>query len=244
MPALAANPRFDASAFEGYLRDGHTPVNEVYALPSVASFSRHSDSLPQWRAYCPQGNGISIGFDVSCLQRAKVSGDISINSSALERRIPVTFRRVKYVHNSDPATVGNVLKDMYQQAKDVKDRSWDPNHPLGDSFRTILEDEAATYKDISFESEQEFRLIAGPSNWRPTLLHFRATRSTLVPYLELNIPSSGIVISDKAGWNAIRSVTIGPNVNAELTAQSIKAFFLSKSMKVTTRITDVSYRDW
>ena len=33
----------------------------------VASFSEKSDLLSQWRAYCPSGLGVSIGFKSSCL---------------------------------------------------------------------------------------------------------------------------------------------------------------------------------
>jgi len=34
----------------------------------VASFSEKGDLLSQWRAYCPPGLGVSIGFNSSCLQ--------------------------------------------------------------------------------------------------------------------------------------------------------------------------------
>ena len=35
--------------------------------PFVASFSENGDQLSQWRAYCPKGNGFSIGFRYSDL---------------------------------------------------------------------------------------------------------------------------------------------------------------------------------
>jgi len=38
----------------------------------VASFSGLPDSLPQWRSYCPRGNGVAIGFRVDCLKDATV----------------------------------------------------------------------------------------------------------------------------------------------------------------------------
>jgi hypothetical protein len=258
MPELAADPAYDASAFADYLYNGHTPVNEVYALPSVASFSLYSDSLPQWRSYCSQGNGVSIGFDVRCLQSARVSGDLSISSGKnhWELPVPVTFREVTYVPKSDSATVKKVLRDVYEKAKnspdilspDPEDRE-PPGVILGQVFRVKLEAEAATYKDISFKTEGEYRLIAAPVYFRPTLLHFRATRSSLVPYLELAIPSS--YSGDSTAfmwptdmWDAIRRVTIGPSADKELTARSVREFFRSKEMKVTVRTTDVSYRDW
>ncbi len=33
----------------------------------VASFTEHADDLSQWRAYCPPGLGVSIGFTTECL---------------------------------------------------------------------------------------------------------------------------------------------------------------------------------
>jgi hypothetical protein len=247
MPNLAADAGYDASAFEEYLRDGHTPIAEVSFLPSVSSFSRYSDSLPQWRSYCSQGNGISIGFDVDCLKMAQVIGDISLEweCKLLQIPVPVSFRKVNYVHNADYATVRRVLVDSYHKALASRDgNSMSLPRPLGQYLKNILENEAATYKDLSFSTEEEFRIIAGPVLWRPLLLHFRPTQSSLIPYLELDIPNSNGVVSKESVWDAIKEVTIGPNVNSELTARAVRAFFAAKNMKVYVKTTDVSYRDW
>jgi hypothetical protein len=41
-------------------------VNETApCLPFVVSLSQNGDQLSQWRAYCPDGNGFSIGFKYS-----------------------------------------------------------------------------------------------------------------------------------------------------------------------------------
>lgn len=64
--------------------------------PFIASFSAEGDSLPQWRSYCPRGNGVAIGFRVGCLTRAK---------RALEdSRFPhgVQFKSVEYMADDTP----------------------------------------------------------------------------------------------------------------------------------------------
>jgi hypothetical protein len=41
--------------------------------PFVTSFSSLPDFLPQWRSYCPQGNGVAIGFRTECLEQRLVA---------------------------------------------------------------------------------------------------------------------------------------------------------------------------
>ena len=45
-------------------------------VPYVTSFSTDPDSLPQWRAYCPNGNGVSIGFKSASLRSAVLTRDL------------------------------------------------------------------------------------------------------------------------------------------------------------------------
>jgi hypothetical protein len=40
----------------------------------VASFSENGDDLTQWRAYCPAGNGFSIGFSSAALRLEQANG--------------------------------------------------------------------------------------------------------------------------------------------------------------------------
>jgi hypothetical protein len=67
----------------------------------VASFSQDLDSLPQWRSYCPNGNGVAVGFRVDCLKRAFVDSKGDPNVSKLPAiTAKVTFRAIDYVDNS------------------------------------------------------------------------------------------------------------------------------------------------
>src|SRR5450631_1766831 len=60
---LARNP----SDFGEVLQSALENAGSGFELPYVASFSRVQDSLPLWRSYCPNGNGVSVGFKLSAL---------------------------------------------------------------------------------------------------------------------------------------------------------------------------------
>jgi hypothetical protein len=57
----------DPSIFDEFL---NASPQDVVSRPFVASFTQDSDSLSQWRSYCPNGNGVAIGFRVDCLKCA------------------------------------------------------------------------------------------------------------------------------------------------------------------------------
>ena len=47
----------DESIFDDFLNESDLGFQ---SRPFVASFSEEDDSLPQWRSYCPHGNGVAI----------------------------------------------------------------------------------------------------------------------------------------------------------------------------------------
>jgi hypothetical protein len=55
--------------------------------PFVASFSSHDDSLPQWRSYCSNGNGVSIGFRVSALRQSSMTHDLILGRFTPSRNL-------------------------------------------------------------------------------------------------------------------------------------------------------------
>ena len=67
------NPNLDRTAFDEALDPDRPAYDSISYLPSVISFSKDADSLPQWRAYCPKGRGVAIGFSVSALKNARVN---------------------------------------------------------------------------------------------------------------------------------------------------------------------------
>ena len=99
IPVYQATHQVDASAmFDEFLK---TSSERVSARPFVASFSEDGDSLPQWRSYCPNGNGIAIGLRVDCLKRSFVNTDGGEKPSALSPR----FLKVSYLDTMTPESL-------------------------------------------------------------------------------------------------------------------------------------------
>jgi hypothetical protein len=77
-----------------------------WGVPYVSSFSQHRDSLPQWRSYCPAGNGVSIGFRTRALNRG------SLFKQNLASKDPSAFavlHRVRYLKEDDVGLADEIL---------------------------------------------------------------------------------------------------------------------------------------
>jgi hypothetical protein len=100
----------DASLFDRVLDEDeeNTPFHD---LPSVASFSRERGSLPQWRSYSPQGNGVCIGFATESLCKAYI-GEPSTAKTGPLANAQFTFEPVQYLAKDD----NNAADELLQKA--------------------------------------------------------------------------------------------------------------------------------
>jgi hypothetical protein len=210
----------------------------------VACFAENSDSLMHWRAYCPQQNGVAIGFRSACLHEAQI--DQKPEAGMVVPR--VLFARVEYLNTKDQALIDRVIYQAYDVAKKEvnKGSSWGN---LNDHFRWTLDTFACISKEKAFEVEDELRLLLPYVRHREDNIKFRTVRSTLIPYVAMavhNHSDTGVVFDfdKKLTWNAIQSVVIGPTANMGLTRRSIEALFALRGMKVQVRESEVPYRDW
>jgi hypothetical protein len=127
----------------------------------VASLSQDADSLPQWRSYCPHGNGVAVGFRVDCLKRAFVEpkGDV-ITSSAPEDRPGVTYKKVEYLDPSRKRPldleIGWAIQRSMLTANNPKAMA---KYPPADFFKIFIERAAYFIKHPSFSNEHEYRLL-------------------------------------------------------------------------------------
>lgn len=213
-------------------------TDEVFA----ACFAENSDSLMHWRAYCPQEQGVAIGFRAACLKEVRIA------ERPQEGMVipPVSFGRVGYLNADDTARIDDIIHKAYAMAKDAIKQ----NHKgvLNDHFRWAVDSFACANKLKAFEVEGELRLLTNVG-YRENNIHFRTVRSTLIPYVEMTIPSQSgagfdLDFDKNKRWNAIQSVTIGPTANMALTKRSVKAFFVLHGMDVQVEESNVPYRDW
>lgn len=126
----------------------------------VVSFSEEEDLLSQWRAYCPHGDGYSLGFDAS-----------DFPGNAAEE---VTLVKCVYTAE-DAAGLCNALIESWDQQED--DQPPDMNRMIGDCMAIM-----AAVKHPGFAEEKEWRLVGTGGN-QPK--KFRSGRHGIVPYIEV-----------------------------------------------------------
>ncbi len=238
---LKRHPDDDKTMFDLLLNDSQTWHFTV--RPFVASFSRLADSLPQWRSYCQNGNGVSIGFKVDCLKRAYLQ---NVDNSSL--RPTVMFNKVDYnVENLDAEIY--IIVDAAKKIAEMAGNTLS----LQNAIKFIAERFACFNKHPSFSQEKEFRIIVDAVFGQHDLFEFRQSPSSLIPYVVVSIPrhESGhskdpveIQFSPLAGrWQFIDRVVIGPTPNKELSQQAVEAFFRKLKLHVEVATSDVPYRD-
>jgi len=227
------------------------------ARPFVGSFSRDSDSLPQWRSYCSNGNGVSIGFRVECLRRAFVNTD-PIRQGNLAVNPKVNFMPIEYLGADSTEVIDiDIVKAIAAAgvlAKQMNEETGD-RYSAADYLRALLERRACLVKHPSFQNEHEYRLLVDGVFRNLHLLDFRTTRSSLVPYVAVCIPKrhSSVMqqpepvtpLSPLAGrWDFVDRVVVGPTANMSLTIEAVSSFFRREMLYVEVVPSGVPYRDW
>lgn len=149
----------------------------------VASFSEVDDLLSQWRGYCPNGKGVSIGFYADDLCKA----------AELQH-----FRLVKVGYGHEVAR--NVAVELVDTARSM-DKSGGAKALSGiaDIFAFQLGLVVPALKHNAFSEEREWRLVSPLMSIQRQHLRVRETAGRLVPYLafalaepELNLRMSHV----------------------------------------------------
>ena len=211
-------------------------ANETF----VASFGSNNDSLTHWRSYCPQHSGVAIGFKKQALNNARIN-DKPVPGTTSEE---IAFGRVNYLAHEDWKTINGIIRLAIHYAKKTTERvSTRPDaYTLAHYFSMYIDRIAAASKLNAFEAECEYRLVLFGLFGRENNLKFRTVRSTLIPYVEVFIPSTS---SSVEVWDAVESVTIGPTANMELTSRSVRAFLdIRGAHDVRLLASGIPYRDW
>jgi hypothetical protein len=218
--------------------------------PFVASFSQEGDSLSQWRSYCPNGNGVSIGFRVDCLKRAFV--ERGPDNDLLPE---VTFKAIDYLDASSfrslDSAIDAAIRESTSESRENLDVEGHPIRTPAEYFEIWIEQSAGFKKHPSFSNEFEYRLLVNGTLWNQLYFEFRPTRSTLVPYIPIHIPRvpqrsplKGMLPPFSGHWDFIDRVVIGPTPNKDLSLAAVAAFFYKQKMTVEVVSSDIPYRDW
>lgn len=212
----------------------------VTGSPYVASFSTVKDSLPQWRSYCPNGNGVSIGFRVSALRESTLNFTPPMGLFLKSR-----LERIQYLEPSDVRIQDEILRgcieDMEKEENDPI--PGDEEGPFSRKYALVqgIYKLSSLYKHPAFQAEQEYRLIAPPLYFSGASVHFRTSRTTVVPYLKVLMPPVREFESGYASF--ISEVIVGPTPNAKLTVEALKQLFWSRRWVVSVTPSPIPYRD-
>lgn len=212
-------------------------------LPFVASFSQARDSLTHWRSYCPQGNGVCIGFRSASIKGVYLE-------KAKKGICLASFWPITYLGTDDLKVLdGMINKDLSHSIRLIEEIESAQGAIAGDSdkvglLRAEFEMRAGRTKHKSFMHEREFRLIALLFAQKE-LVSFRPSRSTLVPYLNMRLPGPATPSPARASSaQFIDSVTIGPTPHAKLSRDAVLGLLRSKGFNASVEISSIPFRDW
>jgi hypothetical protein len=211
-------------------------------LPSefVASFSEEGDDLSQWRSYCPGEAGFSIGFSSAALHSQWVSDPAGREPSFVGAQL----HKIIYLNESDTSEIDLHIDGIVKLAAlpqgiegiggpDVMKR-------FVVAWLTVI---APSYKNSAFRSESEWRLVLTKPHKPMPGQRFRAGKSTLIPYIEVDIDRETDPKLSKDYM--IRKVIVGPTPNSDLAFEAVQSLFLSKGHgDVLVEKSAIPYRHW
>ena len=222
----------------------HMVKHEVF----VSSFSERNDLLSQWRGYCPQGAGVSIGFDQRLLlkyceeNRFKLEKCIykledqqalilDITNECLDKLPKPHIMRSEYEELSSRKKVDFDF-GMPESVLNGKDRL-KTKEALNDLCEKVNEC-APLIKHSSFYEESEWRLVArNPSK----NVEYRVSMSHIVPFLILPI------IKEHPG--IIKKICIGPNPNSYRCSKSIEQLLEKEGLNgIDIDISEIPFNNW
>ena len=203
----------------------------------VASFSRSSDTLSQWRSY----GMFAIEFNYEKMQ-LRVRNMIIEAISSRQKLPNIEFIECHYVCDRN-AALERALELINKKLIETIIDWWQPDVPLDQNLhiyrdvKEILSMLATTFKHASFIEEQEVRLVIRDEIVSEKI-RFRARNNILIPYYELELPH-----------DVFSGVKIGPVENQKLTAQSLDIYNSHRATKLrderyrlTIETSDIPYR--
>lgn len=208
-------------------------VQQVRGLRSapvyVFSMSVDGNLLSQWRAYCPESGGYSIGFSSRRLRR-------------LADRQGFKLLRCIYEKDHQRMAIDNLIRETvgtYQEARaegaPVSSELW-RSHKV--EFLSAFSELAAAFKDPAFKEEREFRLVSGPFAKTRGKVRYREGPSTPIPYIEFDLRE------EERNRLPITRTWIGPTPNEKLAIRAVGALMNRYSLGTEVRLSEIPYRTW
>jgi hypothetical protein len=195
----------------------------------VASFSTARNQLSQWRAYGSESGSFSIGFDSGELKKYAAEHHTDFQHCVYQKDQQES--RVRFAIEQALADYGSRL----EKADKVSADSMPPVDIAINVFLQVFARFVPILKDASFIAEDEYRLIYQYGKLTHEVL-FRKGRSTIIPYIELDLPQEKNILS-------VREILVGPTPNPELAVHGIEQLMLEEWIDPTVvKYCDILYR--
>jgi hypothetical protein len=194
----------------------------------VSSFSEESDLLSQWRGYCEDGSGYSLGFALSRLQNCV-------------RQAGFIMKPCTYDEREQTNAIGELIRkasDRFVLEVGKSGENWDAKSKYIAADILIEFIQLAPFlKNPQFAEEREWRIVANlQTNKVKSLIKFRPSRTMIVPYIEIPLPT-------EAGCLVIEEVFIGPTSDRELSSASVELLLTSRNVTCSrVKCSTIPYR--
>lgn len=196
----------------------------------VCSFSVDGDLLSQWRSYCPDNNGFSIGFEYTQLK----------NIAEREGSVKFYLLPCFYYDENKRKSMFNELRDEF--ATDILNcveiNKLDDINKLYEEYTRNCCLLASILKHESFRDEKEWRLFCFK---KPPIasseIQFRKGKSMLLPYITVELQGT-------TKFSSIIRIYIGPTPHKEPSIKSVELFVKSKHLSCSVTASKVPYRAW
>lgn len=184
----------------------------------VCSFSEKKDLLSQWRGYCQNGTGFSIGFSLDRLKNNFEHANFAINKCIYDAKEQTTL-----INELLKKTSEKFISEIGGSAD--KKNAWDTKSKyLAVEFVSEFIKLAPAFKHPQFIEEKEWRVISSLQTPKVSkLLRFRPGKTMIIPYVELFLPEEG-------GKLIIDEMVIGPTNDNSLSVSSLKLLLISKNV--------------
>ncbi|WP_197520291.1 DUF2971 domain-containing protein [Paraburkholderia tropica] len=202
-----------------------TVIKEIKegSLPAtyVACFCARNDLLSQWRGYGGSEQGISIQFPREVLEKRMAKQNAKL-------------AKVIYSHLSTEEKVREVLaeemKDLLEWEKVLGGQS-DDERKAG--VFEVVSKLLPRFKHLGFQDEREWRFVV-QHPVEADDLRFRPNGAVIAPYIVLDMGKAKL---------PMRSVTIGPGRDMELTRASVRLFLDRRGYEnVPVKVSSVPFR--
>jgi hypothetical protein len=205
----------DESKLLNLLPDVTKSVREVYK-PFVCSFSEESDLLSQWRGYCSQVSGFSIGFDTKIMMEnlKKHSFEISQCNYKIEEQKLIILK---------------LIKEFVIGFRKIENKNIEKVTELALKFQSAFYGNVPRLKDQSFKEEKEWRFVLSVRTvkfYKPDEINFREGKSMLIPYMSVPLWQENEKIP-------IKEIIIGPTPHMDLSQRALETFLLKNHVIAT-----------